>query len=94
MQENQAMKTREKEKNEDIFLDITNEMCPMTFVRTKLLLEKMSPGEIALIRLRGEEPLKNVPRSVTDHGHTILSLEPEKPGHDVPGAYLLRIKRT
>lgn len=94
MQENQAMKTREKEKNENVFLDITKEVCPMTFVRTKLLLEKMRPGDIAEIRLRGEEPLKNVPRSVVEHGHAILSLTPETPEEPPSGTHILRIKRT
>jgi TusA-related sulfurtransferase len=46
-------------------------------VKTKLLIEKMQPGQIAKVRLRGIEPLKNVPLSVTELGHTILSLKPE-----------------
>ncbi len=42
-------------------IDITGEVCPMTFVRTKLRLERMQPGEILAVRLRGDEPLRNVP---------------------------------
>jgi len=42
-------------------LDITGEICPMTFVRTRLALDRMRPGETLLVRLRGEEPLRNVP---------------------------------
>ena len=57
-------------------LDITGEVCPMTFVRTKLLLERMAPGEVASILLRGDEPLENVPRAVRDHGHDVLALQP------------------
>ena len=60
----------------DYRLDITGEVCPMTFVRTKLLLEKMAPGQTANIRLRDGEPRHNVPRAVRDHGHEVLSLEP------------------
>ena len=63
----------------DFFIDITKEICPLTFVKTKLLIEKMDPGQIVQIRLRGTEPLKNVPKSLTELGHTILSLEPENP---------------
>ena len=59
------------------FLDITSEICPMTFVRTKLLIERMEPGEIAEVRLTGAEPTKNVPRSITQHGHRVLSMEAE-----------------
>lgn len=56
-------------------LDITGEVCPMTFVRTKLRLERMAEGEILRIRLRNGEPLENVPRALVDHGHEILRLE-------------------
>lgn len=62
------------------FLDITNEVCPMTFVRTKLLMEKMKVGDIAEVRLKGAEPLRNVPLSVVEHGSLVLSLSPEQPG--------------
>ncbi|MBT3534614.1 MAG: sulfurtransferase TusA family protein, partial [Rhodospirillaceae bacterium] len=37
----------------DHFLDITSEVCPMTFVKTRLLIEKMGTGETAEIRLTG-----------------------------------------
>lgn len=47
----------------------------MTFVRTKLRLERMQSGEILAVRLRGEEPLRNVPRAARDEGHTILDTE-------------------
>jgi tRNA 2-thiouridine synthesizing protein A len=60
----------------DYHLDITAEVCPMTFVRTKLLLERMAPGETASIRLCGAEPLENVPRAVREHGHEVLRLGP------------------
>ena len=47
----------------DHAIDITGEVCPMTFVRTKLKLERMQSGEVLSVRLRGEEPLRNVPRA-------------------------------
>lgn len=47
----------------------------MTFVRTKLRLERMNPGETLAVRLRGEEPLRNVPRAAREEGHTILGIE-------------------
>ena len=49
----------------------------MTFVRTKLLMEHMKPGEIAEVLLSGGDPLENVPRSVFEHGYEIISLEAE-----------------
>ena len=59
----------------DRALDITGEMCPMTFVRTRLALDRMRPGETLLVRLRGDEPLRNVPRTAREQGHEVLSLE-------------------
>ncbi|MDA0653521.1 MAG: sulfurtransferase TusA family protein [Proteobacteria bacterium] len=64
----------------DHFLDITAEVCPMTFVRTRLLIEKMGAGETAEIRLMGEEPLENVPASVAELGHDVLKIGPETEG--------------
>ena len=60
----------------DLKLDITDEVCPMTFVRTKLALEQMSVGQTLNIRLRDGEPVHNVPRAIVDHGHEVLALEP------------------
>lgn len=64
----------------DYFLDITGEVCPLTFVKSKLLIEKMKPGQTALIRLKGDEPIRNVPKSIAELGHKILSLTPEGDG--------------
>ncbi|MDP6346501.1 MAG: sulfurtransferase TusA family protein [Alphaproteobacteria bacterium] len=75
------------------FLDITDQVCPMTFVRTKLLIERMQSGERATVRLRGTEPLQNVPRSVREHGHEILSLAPER-AEDADGPHLLVIRKA
>lgn len=60
----------------DYFLDITAEICPFTFVKTKLMLEKMSAGQTLAVDLRGAEPLRNVPASVREEGHAVLSLDP------------------
>jgi TusA-related sulfurtransferase len=64
-------------------LDITDEVCPMTFVRTKLRLERMAPGEILSVRLRGEEPLRNVPKAARDEGHIILGVVADEGDHIV-----------
>lgn len=77
----------------DRYLDITEYVCPMTFVRTKLLMERMKSGETATVRLNSGEPLRNVPRSVREHGHDIVSLEPE-PGADETGPYLLVLRKA
>jgi tRNA 2-thiouridine synthesizing protein A len=60
----------------DATVDITRELCPMTYVRVKLALERLPPGAILEVWLTGDEPLKNVPQSAKDEGHDVLSLEP------------------
>lgn len=67
----------------DQTIDITSEVCPMTFVRTKLRLERMRSGEILSVRLRGEEPLRNVPKAARDEGHSILGIVPDGSDHIV-----------
>ena len=67
-------------ENADQELDITRDVCPMTFVRTRLALDRMKPGQVLRVKLRGEEPLRNVPRTATEQGHEVLSLEPEGDG--------------
>lgn len=57
------------------FLDITGDVCPLTFVKTKLRLEELAPGEVLEVRLQGEEPLRNVPRSAKEEGHKVLRVE-------------------
>jgi TusA-related sulfurtransferase len=78
----------------DFFLDITPETCPMTFVRTKLMIEQMSQGDVAEVRLQGAEPLENVPRSVEDMGNIIVSLEPEDGTTDPCGIHRLLIRKA
>jgi TusA-related sulfurtransferase len=55
----------------------------MTFVRTKLKLERMRPGEVLSVRLKGDEPLRNVPRAAREEGHAILAIEPDGEVHIV-----------
>lgn len=64
-------------------IDITGDLCPMTFVRTRLALDRMTPGQVLRVRLRGTEPLRNVPRTATEQGHEVLSLETDSNGISV-----------
>lgn len=77
----------------DVFLDITPETCPMTFVRAKLMIEKMAPGTVAEIRLQGPEPLENVPRSIIDMGHEVISLKAETEATPSDGIHRLLIRK-
>jgi len=58
----------------DKSIDITREICPMTFVKTKLQLDKMEKGQVLEVVLREGEPLANVPKSVEQDGHKVLNI--------------------
>lgn len=56
-------------------IDITGDICPMTFVRTKLRMEAMSVGDVLEVLLNEGEPLENVPRSAREMGWEVLTIE-------------------
>ena len=55
-------------------VDITDVVCPVTFVKTKVALEELEDGQILQVHLNDGEPVQNVPRSVKDEGHQVLKL--------------------
>jgi len=55
-------------------VDITDVVCPVTFVKAKVALEELDEGQILSIRLNDGEPVQNVPRSIKEEGHKILKL--------------------
>jgi tRNA 2-thiouridine synthesizing protein A len=60
----------------DAQLDLRGVICPYNFVKTKLKLETMEQGEILSVILDAGDPIRNVPQSVSNEGHTVLSQEP------------------
>ncbi len=56
-------------------LDLRGVICPYNFVKTKLKLDTMVSGEVLAVLLDDGDPIRNVPQSVADEGHTILSRE-------------------
>jgi TusA-related sulfurtransferase len=61
-------------------VDITDVVCPMTFVKAKVALEEIEEGQILAIKLNDGEPVENVPRSLKDEGHKVLKLIDNKDG--------------
>ena len=59
----------------DAELDLRGVICPYNFVKTKLKLEAMEEGQILSVILDAGDPIRNVPQSVSNEGHTILSQE-------------------
>lgn len=55
-------------------VDITDVVCPVTFVKAKVALEELDDGDILSVHMNGGEPVQNVPRSIKEEGHQILKL--------------------
>lgn len=55
-------------------LDITKDHCPMTFVKTKLRLEKLGKGDRLEVLLNEGEPLENVPKTAKEQGYRVLGI--------------------
>ena len=56
-------------------LDIRGQVCPLTFVRSKLALEKMRLGEVLEIVVDHASAAVNVPRSMEREGQAVLGVE-------------------
>ncbi len=56
-------------------LDLKGEVCPFTFVKSKLAIELMAPGQMLQVTVDNSESAHNVPRSLTNEGHSVLSVE-------------------
>ena len=52
-------------------LDLTGVLCPMNWVRARLELERLEPGETLTLLLDAGEPLDSVPRSAEEEGHVV-----------------------
>jgi TusA-related sulfurtransferase len=58
----------------DDVLDLKGEVCPYTFVKSKLALEDMESGEVLRVILDNPGSARNVPRSLSSEGHQILDV--------------------
>lgn len=73
----------------DEYCDITDVVCPTTFVKAKVALEELDEGQILSIRMNDGEPVQNVPRSIKEDGHQILKLNKND-----DGTYELIVKKV
>lgn len=55
-------------------VDITDVVCPMTFVKAKVAMEELEIGQILSVKMNDGEPVQNVPRSFKEEGQQILKL--------------------
>lgn len=75
--------------NIDDTVDITDVVCPVTFVKAKVALEELDDGQILAVRMNDGEPVQNVPRSIKEEGHQILKLNTND-----DGTYTLIVKKV
>ncbi len=59
----------------DAFMDLRGVKCPINYVKAKLKLETMAPGETLRLFLDDGEPIRNVPNSLRNDGHEIVKTE-------------------
>ncbi|MBV9812080.1 MAG: sulfurtransferase TusA family protein [Acetobacteraceae bacterium] len=73
----------------DHLLDIRSETCPMTYVRVRLALDRMSSGQTLRVLLQGDEPRENVPKTALAQGHSVIDT-----ATDADGVTRLLIRRA
>jgi len=56
-------------------LDLKGEVCPFTFVKSKLIMEQMDTGEVLKVILDYEPSVENVPKSFRDEGQEVLEIK-------------------
>lgn len=61
-------------------IDITDAVCPITFVKAKVAMEELESGQVLAIRMNDGEPVQNVPRSMKEEGHQVLKLTDNEDG--------------
>jgi tRNA 2-thiouridine synthesizing protein A len=57
-------------------VDVRDSTCPITWVRTRIALERLRRGEVLEVLLREGEPLQNLPGSAVEDGHRVVAIEP------------------
>jgi len=55
-------------------IDLTGEVCPYTFVKSKLALEEMIPGQLLRIVVDHLPATKNVPKSMENEGNEVVDV--------------------
>ena len=55
-------------------VDITDVVCPMTFVKAKVAMEELEIGQVLAVTMNDGEPVQNVPRSFKEEGQQVLKV--------------------
>lgn len=57
-------------------IDIRAFACPLTWVKTRIALERLAEGDALEVLLAAGEALDNLPRTAAEEGHRVLASEP------------------
>jgi TusA-related sulfurtransferase len=57
-------------------LDLRRYACPLTYVKTRIALERIAEGDRIEVWLSAGEAVESVPRSAAEEGHRVLGVEP------------------
>ena len=61
-------------------LDLRGEVCPFTFVRTKLALEALPVGAELAVIVDHEPAIRTIPKSAREWGQDVLGVADHAPG--------------
>ena len=59
----------------DRTMDLKGQVCPYTFVRSKLAIEKMALGQVLEVIFDHKPAVENVPRSMENEGQKVLRID-------------------
>jgi tRNA 2-thiouridine synthesizing protein A len=59
-----------------VTIDVRDVACPLTWVRTRVALDRLAAGETLEVVLLAGEPLESVPRTAEEEGHRVALREP------------------
>lgn len=71
-------------------VDLRGYACPLTYVKTRIALERLREGERLELWLAAGEAVESVPRSAAEDGHRVLSVEPLAAGE---GAFRVLVEK-
>ena len=72
----------------EVRLDLRGEVCPFTFVRTRLLLETLAVGAVVAVEVDHEPATRSIPRALREWGQGVLEVRALD-----GGAWLIRAEK-
>lgn len=72
-------------------VDLRPYACPITYVKTRIALERLAAGEVLEVWLSAGEAATSVPRSAEEEGHRVVSVEPLAAGGE--GAFRVLVEK-